>query len=104
MSVTSTDPFWGALAAYDTGAGQAALSASTAAPASANTPSPSSVSSEAKLATLMELMGGAAVSPGISTANPVAGNSISGVLAGQPGGAAAAVQAAVGTSLLDTLL
>jgi hypothetical protein len=56
------------------------------------------------LATLMELMGGAAVSPGTSTANPVAGNSISGVLAGQPGGAPAAVQAAVGTSLLDTLL
>ena len=104
MSVTSTDPFWSALAAYDTGAGQAALSAGTTAPASANTPSPSSVSSEAKLATLMELMGGAAVSAGTSPANPGAGSAISGVLAGQPGGAATAVQAAVKTSLLDTLL
>ncbi|MHB1498199.1 MAG: hypothetical protein ACYCXN_09865 [Acidimicrobiales bacterium] len=104
MSVTSTDPFWSALAAYDTGAGQAALSAGTAAPASAGTQAPSSVSSEAKLATLMELMGGAAVSPGASTANSLAGNSISGALAGQPGSAPAAVQAAVGTSLLDTLL
>src|SRR5581483_2495945 len=102
MSISSTDPFWSTLSAYDTGAltGPAAGTGGATGAAAGLMSGPLAPDAEANNATLMEVLGSGVAAPPASAASSL----MSDVLAGQSSAAVQAVGATIASSLLDTLL
>jgi hypothetical protein len=105
VSITSTDSFWNALSAYDTGSSLAsneANAAGTAASASASdaVASSSASAASAQAGTLLSVLSGSPSGAAPSSASTL----LSQVLNGKSSNAAVAVTSAVNQSILDTLL
>jgi hypothetical protein len=107
VSITSTDAFWNALSAYDTGTAlatnESAVSGGSAATSAADASAPSNAatdSAQATAGTLLALLAG----PSQSSTSSGADALMSQVLNGQSSSATTAVSAVVNQSILDTLV
>lgn len=104
VSITSTDAFWNALSAYDTGSALATNEGSatgeTAATSAADLSTSSSSAASAQAGALLSLLSGPSSAATPSSADTL----LSQVLDGKSSSAAIAVTSAVNQSILDTLV
>jgi hypothetical protein len=104
VSITSTDAFWNALSAYDTGSALATneggATSGTAAASAADPSTGAASAASAQEGTFLSLLSG----PSSTGAPSSASTLLSQVLDGKSSSAGVAVTSAVNQSILDTLL